>query len=175
MLSEPLLAHRPEIGGAGAGRRPHPRDDADRHQHDADADDEKHMVVAAISRTAILTLGRLTVCALVHMASGLCSREQRDLPAELKLATCSSSPSNHHWPCSGCWRRSSSASHGIFALALELDRSSRRRGRSAARHDVAWHDPARMRMVMRFIDHERRGQHGGQPLDRRAAAPDGAR
>jgi len=69
MFSEPLLAHPAEIGGVDATWHRHPRDDADRDQHDADADDEEHMVVAAISRIAMLTRRQMTVCPLVHKAS----------------------------------------------------------------------------------------------------------
>jgi hypothetical protein len=68
MFSEPLLAHPAEIGGLNATWHPHPRDDANRDQHEGDADDEEHMVVAAISRKAILTRGQAAVCALVHMS-----------------------------------------------------------------------------------------------------------
>jgi hypothetical protein len=49
--------------------RPSSRDDRD--QHDDEAEDEQHMVVAANQgRTAILTRGQLTVCALVHKTMG---------------------------------------------------------------------------------------------------------
>ena len=75
MLSEPLLAHPAEFR-AHATWHPHPGDDADRDHHDADADDEEHMVVAAISRLAIVTRAERGVCALVHNASGPCTREQ---------------------------------------------------------------------------------------------------
>ena len=99
MFGEPLLAHPAEIGGVHATWHPHPRDDADRDQHDADPDDEEHMVVrppAIGRRTAILTCGQLTVCALGHKASGLCIREQRNLKTEPRLETCTLSQSTHH-------------------------------------------------------------------------------
>ena len=68
MLDEPLLAHPPEVGGGNAPWHPHSRDDADCDQHDSGADDEEHMVVAAISRMAIVTRAESNVCALVHNA-----------------------------------------------------------------------------------------------------------
>ncbi len=74
MFSEPLLAHPAEIGGVHAAWHPHPRDDADRDQNEADTDEEEHMVVPQERPIAILTRGQLSVCALVHNASGLCIR-----------------------------------------------------------------------------------------------------
>ena len=48
MFSEPLLAHRAEIGGVHAIWHAPPVDDDDRDQHDDRADDELHQVLAEI-------------------------------------------------------------------------------------------------------------------------------
>ena len=70
MFGEPLLAHPAEIGGVHAAWQPHPGDDDDRDQRHHKADDQQHMVAAQSGGTAILTRGRLTVCALVHKIIG---------------------------------------------------------------------------------------------------------
>ena len=70
MFREPLLAHPAESGGVHATGHSQPGDDDDRDRRDDDGDDEQHMVLTAFAGTTILTGGSVTVCALVHSASG---------------------------------------------------------------------------------------------------------
>jgi hypothetical protein len=70
MFSEPLLAHPAEIGGVHATWHSYPADDDDRTQHDDDADAEQHGFSHFGRHITILTRGKVTVCALVHTASG---------------------------------------------------------------------------------------------------------
>jgi hypothetical protein len=70
MFSEPSLAHPVEVGGVHPTWHPHPGDYADRDQQDGEADDKQHGCRRnQVGVLAILTRGKVTVCALVNKAS----------------------------------------------------------------------------------------------------------